>query len=127
MVKNKPLICDCCGGTINPRTMRCEFCETPYKREVAGIVELRRSGEKTLTTSFSIDRRALREEGAPIMEYCLNNMAGKMAEQLMPFCDFASRYEPESDRIYMSARLRVVEPCEPGDVVIRRMWDEGLY
>lgn len=127
MVKMNPFVCDCCGGTINPRTMKCEFCGTAYKREVAGIVELRRSGEQTLTSSFSIDRHALREDGAHVMEYCLRNMAGKMAEQLMPFCDFASRYDPESDRIFISGRLRVVEPCEPGDVVIRRMWDEGLY
>lgn len=24
-------ICECCGGSINPETMKCEFCGTYYK------------------------------------------------------------------------------------------------
>lgn len=127
---SKALICDCCGGTINRATMRCEYCETEYDRKdipVAGIVEYRRPGEQHLRSTFSIDRRVLKEEGAPLMEYCLRNMADKMAEQLMPFCEFDSMYEPEYDRIMLSARLKVIEPCEPGDIALRRMWNEGLY
>lgn len=26
-------VCDCCGGTINPLTMTCEYCGTKYKRD----------------------------------------------------------------------------------------------
>ena len=108
MIEQKPLICKCCGGTINPRTMKCEYCDTSYRRHVDGIIEVRRPGEDCLTTAFTIDRHALREDGAPLMRHCLNEMACKMAEQLLPYCEFNSSYDMETDRIVLRSRLRVV-------------------
>lgn len=29
-IKLTPLICKCCGGTINPETYKCDYCDTYY-------------------------------------------------------------------------------------------------
>ena len=128
MIEQKALICTCCGGTINPRTMKCEYCDTSYRRHVDGIIEYRRPGEDCLTSSFSIDRHALRDEGAPLMRHCLNEMAHKMAEQLLPYCEFDSRYDIETDRILLRSRLRVVRSGGPSvidmDDVVNGIMDD---
>ena len=123
------LVCKHCNGRINPRTMQCEYCDTVYEKdpELIGIVEYRRPREESLTAHFSIDRRALKEDGARIMEYALHDMARNMAERLMPYCDFDSRYDVEYDRVVLGARLKVIAPLEPGDIQVRRLCDEGLF
>lgn len=131
MITNNPLICKCCGGTINPRTMKCEYCDTSYRRHVDGIIEIHRPGEDCLTSAFSIDRHALREEGAPLMRYCLDKMAHKMAEQLLPYCEFTSRYEPGIDSIELRSRVRVIRSgpavMDMDDVVNNLMGDPFGY
>ena len=128
MITGNPLICKCCGGTINPRTMKCEYCDTSYRRHVDGIIEYRRPGEDCLTSSFSIDRHALKEDGAHLMHYCLREMAGKMAEQLLPYCEFDSGYDVETDRILLRSRLRVVRSGGPSvidmDDVVNGIMDD---
>lgn len=130
MVKNNPLICDCCGGKINRTTMKCEYCDTKYRLpEGARPIEIRcvRPGEQTLATSFSIDRHALKEDGPRLMEYVAHEMAFKLAEGLLPYCEFYSDYSPYNDRVRIMAECRVIEPVEPGDIQVRRLYDEGLY
>ena len=119
MTKNDALRCDYCGGHINPKTYKCEYCGTQYvkPRDAYAPLEMKvvavQAPVETLAVSMRIPMeraRSMVDTGIPIEEYVRRDFAEQIAEQiagnLTIYEDFDIRgYE----KVYM-ARLRVVKP-----------------
>ncbi len=120
MTKRDALRCDYCGGHINPKTYKCEYCGTQYvKPRVDSYAPLEmkvvavQAPVDTLAVSMKIPMeraKSMVDMGIPIEEYVRRDFAEQIAEQiagnLTIYEDFDIRgYE----KVYM-ARLRVVKP-----------------
>lgn len=60
----KPLICQCCGGQIDRRTMKCPYCETRYTGNLEPMIVARSEpyGAQTIQAAVYVDERALQNE-----------------------------------------------------------------
>ena len=118
-MKTEALRCDYCGGHINPKTYKCEYCGTQYvkPRDAYAPLEMKvvavQAPVETLGVSMRIPMeraKSMVDMGVPIEEYVRRDFAEQIAEQiagnLTIYEDFDIRgYE----KVYM-ARLRVVKP-----------------
>lgn len=64
-----PLICKCCGGQINPTTMKCKYCDTVY-----GFVQLQKQETETrdmprIITSEPVTITAYNTDGRKICDF----------------------------------------------------------
>ena len=58
----KPLICQCCGGQIDPVTMKCRYCDTVYVDEYEQIRRIKQENNsiKTQLDKDNLYREALK-------------------------------------------------------------------
>ena len=94
MTKNDALRCDYCGGHINPKTYKCEYCGTQYvkPRDAYAPLEMKVVAVQAPVETLAVSTRIPMER--------------EIAGNLTIYEDFDIRgYE----KVYM-ARLRVVKP-----------------
>lgn len=119
-----PLICDCCGGHIDRDTLKCQSCGTQYRLNNRGMLEFvtypRRV--KFMTEGVIIPRYIVEDDPQKAMEYGLHQLAEKLAERLMPLCEWVHEYDPRTMDYYLHMRVGI---AEPKSVETTHVWKEG--
>ncbi len=119
MTKSDALRCDYCGGHINPKTYKCEYCGTQYvkPRDAYAPLEMKvvavQAPVDTIAVSMRIPMeraKSMVDMGIPIEEYVRRDFAEQIAEQIAGNLTIYEDFDIRAyEKVYM-ARLRVVKP-----------------
>lgn len=111
------LICKCCGGHIDRKTLKCSFCGAEHRivdesnRVVIQTVE---RPCDVLCAQISVDRRELMFHSGDqrFSEYIVRELAHGLADELVKYMEIEKRVEcdPLSDSSVFRARCRVLHP-----------------
>ena len=109
-------VCDCCGGTVNPATMRCEYCGTYYK-EVADNyykpvrIEMYQNPVNTYTACVDIDEFDIERMGAEnISKIAIQQLASELSKSLIPNMVVESVRDIQNFRYKVHGMVKVVRP-----------------
>lgn len=110
------LICKQCGGRINPKTMRCEYCGTyhkmeydPWNRPFITLVE--HPEVKVIGGQVCIDNHvASRADKEYINRYVRHELTARIAEALEPEVEYEVYDDIQYDRQIVRGRIRIVSP-----------------
>lgn len=108
------MICTCCGGTIDRRTLKCEYCGTQYvmKDDNPVIrVETFHNPVRHVAARTIIPREmasAMRPED--FKKYVLNRAIENIAESISDCVKFDTMYDPAMMEYVVHSHLKVVEP-----------------
>ena len=113
------LRCDYCGGHINPRTYKCEYCGTqyvkpkdPYSPFELKVVSVPAPVE-TLGMKMAIPMEQVKDMermGMPVEKYVRREFANQIAENIAGNIEIYDDFRIDSYEKVYSARLRVVRP-----------------
>lgn len=113
-MNNKAYICQCCGGTINRATMKCEYCGTEYEKaddQVRLRIETFQNPVETLGCQVGItdeDMIALGPEAAS--KLAMQKMCRQLSECLAPFINMRIEHDPSTRIHHLEGRLKIVRP-----------------
>ena len=113
----KKLICECCGGQINSKTMKCEYCGTQYKRDyeenTPQIIRVETYWSPVRELSCQIDVTELINAGwdaQTISDYAVSKMRNKLSEAIAPYIRMEIRKEYLNTKI--DGRIKIIEPMK---------------
>lgn len=109
----KKMKCECCGGTINTATYKCEYCGTQYEGLSQDCIRIvsHTPGCRVLSSNMAIDGMMLHEFGEKeAAEMAIDRLARNIAESLVPYMDIETEYDPCFRQQIIKARVRVIEP-----------------
>lgn len=109
----KPMICECCGGQIDPNTMMCRYCGTAYERDKYDRIvkiETFQNPVKIYKSRMDMDDYIVSGMGIDnatqmAVKQLSRNLADAIAENMeMEYC-----YDPKDMKHKINARIRIVE------------------
>lgn len=106
-------ICECCGGHINPRTMKCEYCGTQYKKEYDNYVRIETFQNPVIT----LKSRVMLDRDVPLevaSRYALEELTRELARNLTPFLVTESMYHPDTMLTEVNGMIKIVKPEKIG-------------
>ena len=109
-------VCKHCNGRVNPRTMKCEYCDTQYKREYEDIlppfrVEHYMNPTQRYGARVTIPNEYIKGMGAhDATEYAIREMAHQLAECIIPCMQVESRYDIDRCGWDIRSTIEVVQP-----------------
>lgn len=108
------MICECCGGAINPHTLKCEYCGTQYKRdeyENVCRIETYTNPVETLRVRQNISSEVARDIPLDdISRICLGEMAHQLAEIMYPYIKIRHEYDYKYDEHRITGEIKIVRP-----------------
>ena len=113
-------VCDCCGGTINPLTMTCEYCGTKYKREYdprddrSNIyrVETYQNPVRTYTARVDIDAYDVRtNDPETISQIAVKELARELSKCIAPNMVIESQRDIRYGGYSVFGTVKVVTPA----------------
>ena len=117
MSELRALICQRCGGALNPRTLRCEYCGTYHERvgNDVGImrVQIERPGVRVVRSKLEVDDYLImsgRFDDSEVGEYIRRVLVGKLSESLPDVMETYSEYDPVYMKHNVMGQIRVLEP-----------------
>lgn len=116
----RPYICKQCGGTINPATLKCEYCGTPYEDQSLKRITITTHvpGEAKLRAEVRINRYSMERDPERTRDYALRELRNQLADGLLAYMkittstDFSARYLEQTEII--RGEVRVVDPTFSG-------------
>jgi hypothetical protein len=108
----KAMICERCGGTINPATMRCEYCGTYYQEDKSPLIlHVEQRGINVLNTSLAIDDELISKyDEKSLMAYVKSEITHRLVEAISQSVEYTVQAEPLQARHIVTGRIRVVPP-----------------
>ena len=108
----KALVCERCGGAINPVTLKCEYCGTHYKDdEQPFILHVERPGIEVLSASFRIHNDQISAYDEEILTaYTKNEITHKLVEAISKHIEFIVQEDPIMNHHVVTGRIRIVPP-----------------
>ena len=100
-----------CGAPINRFTMRCEYCDTEYKRGVDDklvVFDRHIPNTETFHCAMRVDNIVMRDCPEKGMELAKKHIAHSLAKQILKHIDFATRSDPYSFSEILEGRVTVV-------------------
>lgn len=110
----KALRCECCGGTINPATMVCEYCDTHYMTDGTIVCQVEHVNRPTvqlqsdMVMSFSSVHQ-LQEVGMDARELAKRKMIDELASTLDQYVTIYEDFNPRAMAYKYHAVLRVAD------------------
>lgn len=108
------LTCTRCGGTIDPKTYRCEYCGTYYEKPATANATLKviqaPANIIPLSACAAVDKEIIVANGELAAKYVRSEMAHKLATELAKYMDIITYEEPRTYQIMVKGRIRVVAP-----------------
>ena len=116
----RPYICKQCGGTINPATLKCEYCGTPYEDKSLKRIVISQvvPGEARLRAEVRINRYSMERDPERARDYALRELRNQLADGLLAYMkittstDYSERYLEQTEII--RGEVRVVDPTFSG-------------
>lgn len=113
----RALVCQKCGASLNPRTLRCEYCGTYHERVGNDIgimrVQIERPGVRVIRSKLEVDGYLIasgRFDDREVGEYIRRGLVGKLAESLPDIMETYSEYDPVYMKHNVMGQIRVLEP-----------------
>jgi hypothetical protein len=109
-------ICECCGGQINPYTMKCEYCGTQYKNEDEKVfrIETFQSKVQTFKSVYNLPDEYLVRHPKEASEIAIHHVANQLADIIAPYCEYMVEDDPMCRQKRICARIKIVEPINKG-------------
>lgn len=111
----KALKCSCCGGNIDRRTLRCDFCGTEYviENDVPTIkFETFRNPTKLIRAVTNVPRDLAVHQGDDFREHVIRQLARQLSEEMYDCMRLGCDFDPLSMSYRVCAEARVVVPKE---------------
>lgn len=110
----KNLTCTRCGGTLDPKTYRCEYCGTYYEKPATAGATLKviqtTANIIPLSVDAVVDKEMIMLNGELAAKYVCSEMAHKLATELVKHMDIITYEEPRTCQVMVKGRIRVVAP-----------------
>ena len=113
----RALVCQKCGASLNPRTLRCEYCGTYHERVGSDVgimrVQIERPGVRVIRPKLDIDSCLIASgmlNDREIGEYIRRSLVWKLAETLPDVMETYSEYDPVYMKHNVMGQIRVLEP-----------------
>lgn len=106
-------ICEQCGGSINPVTMKCEYCGTQYKSHNNQIIRVETfyNPVKTLNAGCRISKFDVECIGADnAAKHITNRLSAMFAQEIQDIIQLDALYDPERMEYNIHGMLKVVIP-----------------
>ncbi|MBR4590433.1 MAG: hypothetical protein IKO36_07240 [Bacteroidaceae bacterium] len=117
MSELRALICQKCGASLNPRTLRCEYCGTYHERVGSDVgimrVQIERPGVRVIRSKLEVDNYLImsgRLSDEEVGAYIRKGLVGKLAESLPDVMETHSEYDPVYMKHSVVGQIRVLEP-----------------
>lgn len=105
----KPLICQCCGGQIDRRTMKCPYCETQYNGKLEPVHIISRSepyGVQTLQAAVYVDELAFQNQEIA-MKIAREKLYEAMMKSMTPYVEIEENRDPCRFGRTLRGRLKI--------------------
>ena len=110
MSELRALICQKCGASLNPRTLRCEY----FGSDVGIMrVQIERPGVRVIRSKLEVDNYLImsgRLSDEEVGAYIRKGLVGKLAESLPDVMETHSEYDPVYMKHSVVGQIRVLEP-----------------
>ena len=113
----KALICTQCGGTINPSTMRCEYCGTRYERtedltKPLRVIYSSEAKPQILQSKIAFNNQDLNyiPDTNEIARIVHSRITTQLAEALEPYVEYTVQEDPVYREQVIRGRVRVLPP-----------------
>lgn len=108
----RPYICERCNGTIDLKTLKCEYCGTPYEDSTLKRIKIEvvRPGVHTIKSEVVIDfdHMAYDPEGA--RDYALRELRNQLADGLLGFMKLKTAENFNIRSQIIRGTVRVIDP-----------------
>ena len=113
MAELKPMVCERCGGDIDRRTMRCQYCDTQYERKHEGtqinyVVE--RPGIHRLRAEVRIADEMTRRDPEMATKIATDRLRNGIADGLLDYMKIYTNVDPMLMCQIIRGEVRVVDP-----------------
>ena len=113
-------VCDCCGGTINPLTLTCEYCGTKYKRNDDDWakpirIETYRNPVNTYTACVKVDRYDVQNDPTTTSRIAVEELSHELAKSIAPNMVVETQRDIYSGGYLVYGTVRVVKPINGAD------------
>lgn len=109
----KALICQCCGGHIDRRTMKCPYCETQYEKKFDGTpvtFTVERPGVHHINAMVRLDEQAIRMNPEGATEFAMNKLRNSIADGLLEYMRIDTCKDYSQFCRIIRADVRVLDP-----------------
>lgn len=110
----KALICECCGGQIDPNTMKCKYCGTAYERdEQDTVVRIKTipSPVRIYEAQIDVDNLVVNEIGEDnAAKMAVTQLSRKIADAIVENMEIDCQYDPIYNAHKVRAIVRIVKP-----------------
>ena len=106
-------ICECCGGHIDPHTMKCEYCGTQCEKHNENVyrIETFNSPVRTFESVYEIDDDMLSHcSSQDISRIVMNRLTDQLAQIITPYCEYETERDIRNFSYRVRARIKIVEP-----------------
>ncbi len=113
----KEYICDRCGGHINERTMKCEYCGTQFKRSDEGVIRIETFNNPVREFAATIamsDMDIYRLSPERASEICMHELVKKLSVCLVPAIGASVERNPMESMYLVRGSVKVVIPENGG-------------
>ena len=107
----QPLTCHCCGGKIDRRIMRCEYCGTEYappNDRIKVIVE--QPGTHIIRCETRIDCALMQRSPEAARDYTLQDMRQQIADGLLAYMRLTTFDDIKEMCQIVRGEVRVLDP-----------------
>ena len=114
-------VCKCCGGTVDPHTMTCEYCGTHYQHDIAPWdkplrIETYTNPVQTLGAKVFINGAHIQMLGEKAAsELAVRQMMNALADQLAPYLVISAEPNPEYCGYDVIGMMKVIRPVHGAD------------
>jgi len=108
----KRYVCECCGASINLRSLKCDYCGTQYKNEDSGIFRVLhyQAPIDTYTSTVTVSNLDLETMGEKSGEIISNMLARNLTEAIKQNISISVRNNlPFNNQIFRGI-IKVVKP-----------------
>ena len=110
----RPYICKQCGGTINPATLKCEYCGTRYEdKSLKRITSTTQPpGQHTIRAEVCMDREFMLYDPEGARDFALSKLREQIADGLLGYMKITTSHDFRlgDQTEIIRGEVRVVDP-----------------
>ena len=114
-------LCECCGGTVDPVTLKCDYCGTKYKRDLNNTIRVETfiNPVRTFSATTALDVDGIRTLGVEqASEFAMKHLARQLAEAIPQNMLVESELDPVHHCYNVRGMIKLVEPVNKSTRVI---------
>lgn len=109
----KPLICQCCGGHIDRRSMKCPYCDTQYEKKFGDTpvtFTVERPGVHHIGAMVRLDECAVRQDPEGATKFAMDRLRNGIADGLLEYMRISTSQDYSTFCRIIRADVRVLGP-----------------